>query len=173
MINTMYKELPEYVFNKKYDFFYLLTEYDIIFNQSFTNKMLNLLNEINTTEVIINLQVPEVYKSSVNEKIIINSKNLNDFYEMEAIIGKKKIPYYMINFFINDDSKNWEIYTSLENEVGIIACSNKLKFYFDNIFDPYCDENLNKKIKIIGDMFSDEKTKLEFFQQLEKNYKFR
>ena len=39
----------------------------------------------------------------------------------------------MMNFFINDNSKNWEIYTSLENELGIIACSNKMKFYFDNI----------------------------------------
>ena len=89
MTKNIYKELPEYVFKKKYDFFYLLTEYDIIFNQSFTNKILNFLNEINTTEVIINLQVPEVYKSSIDEKIILNSKCVHDFYEMQAIIDEK------------------------------------------------------------------------------------
>ena len=39
----MKNELPKYIFNKKYDKFYLLTEYDIVFNHDFTLKFNNFL----------------------------------------------------------------------------------------------------------------------------------
>ncbi|MNR19135.1 hypothetical protein D3C85_1359030 [compost metagenome] len=91
---------------------------------------------------------------------------------MGTNVNGNELLYYMINFFINDSSKLWEIYVSIENELSIIGCSNQINSLFEVIFNPYGDESLEQKYKIIGDMFNDEKSKLEFIESLEKNYHF-
>jgi len=169
----MNKELPEYIFKKNYDSFYLLTEFDIVFNQNFTEKLNIFCNKIDSKKLSIKLEIPLEYNSLVPNRIeLIDSNNLDDFYKMGTNVNGTELLYYMINFFIDDNSGLWEIYVSIENELSIIGCSNEISSLFEVIFNPYKEESLEKKYKIIGDMFSDEKSKIEFIESLEENYKF-
>lgn len=170
----MSKELPHYIFKKNYDNFYLLTEFDIIFNEKFTKNLNTFCKKIGSEKLSIKLEVPVEYKSLVPNKIeLTDSNNLGDFYEMSTNVNGTELFYYMINFFINDNSELWEIYVSLEKELSIIGCSKQISSIFEVIFKPYEDESVNQKYKIIGDMFNDEKSKLVFIESLERNYKFR
>lgn len=169
----MDKELPEYIFKKNYDSFYLLTEFDIVFNKKFTEKLNVFSKKTDSKKLSINLEVPLEYSSLVPNKIeLIDSDNLDDFYEMGTDVDGNELLYYMINFFINDSSGLWEIYVSIENEISIIGCSNQISSLFEVIFNPYEEESLKQKYKIISDMFSNEKVKIEFIESLERNYKF-
>lgn len=170
----MLKELPNYVFNKSYDCFYLLTEFDIIFNTEFTKKIHILLKKNGSDNLSIDLEVPKEYDSLVPKKIEISKKNgLDSFYEMGLDINGSMLSYYMMNFFVHDDSMTWEIYVSLENELSIFACTKEISSLFEIIFTPYAEEDIEQKYKIIGDMFTDKKTRLDFADSLEKNYHFR
>jgi hypothetical protein len=169
----MNKELPEYIFKKNYDSFYLLTEFDIVFNKKFTEKLNIFCKKIGSAKLSINLDVPLEYNLLVPNRIeLINSNNLDDFYEMGTNVNGNELLYYMINFFIDDNSGLWEIYISIENEISIIGCSNQISSLFEVIFNPYEEESLEQKYKIITDMFSSEKVKIEFIESLERNYKF-
>lgn len=169
----MTNELPDYIFKKDYDSFYLLTEFDIIFNDKFTKNLNTFCKRIDSEKLSIKLEVPLEYNSLVPNKIeLTDSNNLDDFYEMGTNVKGTELLYYMINFFINDSSELWEIYVSLENELSIIGCSKQISSLFEVIFNPYKEESLEQKYKIIGDMFNDEKLKLKFIESLEKNYHF-
>ncbi|TPG38202.1 hypothetical protein [Flavobacterium pectinovorum] len=169
----MIKELPDYIFNKNYDNFYLLTEYDIIFNEKFTKNLNIFCKRLNSEKLLIKLEVPLEYNSLVPNRIeLTDSSNLSNFYEMSANVNEAGLMYYMLNFFINDSSELWEIYVSLENELSVIGCSKEISSLFEVLFNPYKDESVQLKYKIIGDMFDDEELKILFIESLERNYKF-
>jgi hypothetical protein len=169
----MKRDLPNYVFEKKYDNFYLLTEFDVIFNDEFTKKIDLLLKKIGTNEIIIELEIPLSYQSVVPNKVQIPKPiSLNNFYEMKKVVNKTDLFYYMFNFFISDESKLWKIYVSLEKEISILACLNEENSTFKSIINPYKEENLEQKYKIISDMFGTPNDKKEFIDNLEHNYGF-
>ena len=171
----MKKELPNQVFYKKYDNFYLFTEFDIIFNDSFYEKLIFFIKKIKSNKLYFKLEnsLQETTSLVKNIKYINPTKDIiKKFYEMEIEVNNKKIPIYCLNHFIIDDSHKWEVYVSLENELSIIGCSNSIKSLFETIFKPYKEENLDVKFKIIGDMFSDENTRKNYISTLQKNYNF-
>lgn len=169
----MKKELPYYVFDKKYEYFYLYTEFDILFNKEFTKKLEKFSQKIGVGNLSIDLEVPKEYSSLIPNRIDISKEiNLDNFYEITLNINGNDLSYYMMNFFICDDSMQWEIYVSLENELSIFACSKEINSLLEVIFSPYAEENIEQKYKIIGDMFGNEELKLKFIESLEQNYNF-
>jgi hypothetical protein len=172
----MIKELPNQVFSKEYDNFYLFTEFDIIFNEIFYEKLNLFMSEIDCNKLLIRIDemslnnLPTFNKSF---KFECPDKNtLKGFYERELVIDDRNVPIYCLNHFIYDEKGGWEIYVSLENEMSILGCSNNLKSVFVNLFEPYKEESLQTKLKIIGDRFSDKKIRDDFFCDLGRNYKF-
>lgn len=163
----------KYVFQKSYDNFYLFTEFDVIFNDEFTEKLNVFYTKINGENLSIKIDVPSQYQHSVpNTMDISNPYNLKKFYEMKTH-DKDNLSYYMLNFFISDNSNLWEIYVSLENELSIIACSEKVCSLFEVVFKPYENENIDQKYKIITDMFGNDIDKKLFIESLEEIYHFK
>jgi hypothetical protein len=126
---------------------------------------------LQTEKLLIQLDIPVENEYKITNTIeIFKPESLNSFYGMQIASGG--LYYYMIDFFISDESKLWEIYVSLENELSIIGCSNKAGSTFELIFKPYEDESLRTKYKLVTDMFSDEHLKKQFIYSLEENYHF-
>lgn len=169
----MNKELPNYVFEKAYDKFYLLTEFDIIFNRSFTQKFDVFLKRMKFNKLLVELQLPSSYKLKGKNIIEVDTAyKLDDFFNEELLVNDSKIPLFMINLFIRDTSKLWEIYVSSEHELSIIGCHEVVSPLVEETINPYKEEDLDKKIKIIGDMFNDKSEKDIFFDRLSTNYNF-
>lgn len=167
----MKNELPKYIFKKKYDKFYLLTEYDIVFNHDFTLKFNNFLKTIGYKELTIELDINQIV---VPRNIVItNPIKLDEYYETDVSINETLVPLYMINFFIYDNSRLWEIYVSIEHELCIIGCNDNVNSILEIVVNPYEEESIEQKIKIIGDKFKDPNVKKEYINLLEKNYNFR
>lgn len=167
-------KLPDLVFNKDYGNYYLYSEYDIIFNESFYSKIISLINSLKSNFLFIKINdfdeqnnIPKIleYKSP---KIT----DIQSFYEMEVNIKDNAFPLHCIDHYIYDENKEWEIYISIENEISIFGCNDTLKSLFEVIFAPYKEESLEIKYKIIGDMFNNETSRLEFIKSLEKTYNF-
>lgn len=169
----MKKELPNYVFERAHEKFYLLTEFDVIFNKRFTDSLVAFMSKKSNKDIYINLELHDEYELYVPKEIVLSSaEELNNFYEMKTNLDSNEVFYYMFNFFISDCTKSWEIYVSLENELSIIGCSNELNSLFEIIFNPYEEESLDKKYKIIGDKFCDDGERKFFFNSLDRNYNF-
>ena len=165
----MKNQLPEYVFEKKFDKYYLQTEFDIIFNEFFSRKLNTFLEHINYKNLSIKLDIDN--RDSIPIKIL-SPLQLNEVYDMEILIGSENVPLFMIDFFISDNFRKWEIYVSLENELSIIACDNEVSCMLEVILKPYEDEDFEQKCKIIGDKFDNKKFKNDFINILKNNYKF-
>ncbi len=171
----MEKELPNQVFDKQYDNFYLFTELDVIFNNNFYEKLIFFMEKINSNKMFFKIEDSIQGITSIAKKMEYVNPSKNDliqFYEMELEVDNKKTPIHCLNHFIFDNSYEWQLYISLENELSIFGCDNSIKSLFENVFKPYEEEKLNVKYKIIGDMFSDEKSRELFVNTLQKTYNF-
>lgn len=147
----MIKELPELVFNKRYDNFFLLTEFDVIFNEDFYKELISFIKELGANKLFFSLEDLTDNISSATKRIEfinVSVEELKKFYEMHVEFNEKTIPIHYINHFIYDDSHQWEIYVSRENELSIFGCDDKIKTLFFDIFKPYQEETLHIKYKI-------------------------
>lgn len=164
-------EIPDYVFTKKYDYYFLTTEFDIVFSNDFYTKFNLFLSEINSEKLVICLHnicssnIDELQNEYIYE--LPNSNALKAYHELE--IGN--VPIYVINHFISDNNYEWEIYVSFQFELSIIAVNKNLVELFTKIFKPYEEEGLNTKIRIISGQFI-ENYKSIFIAELMKNYNF-
>lgn len=165
------KEIPEFVFKKHYDYYFLFTEYDIVFNEIFYSKFDFFLSELESKKINICLQdIPEHinnenFKREYNYTLP-NFEVLKTFHESEV----NNVPIYNINHFITDNTLNWEIFISIENELSIFGINKNLIKKFNQIYKPYKDESLEVKVSVIGGQFVDENYKKQFIEQLIKNY---
>ncbi len=162
------------IFDEMYDNFYLFTEFDIIFNEEFYEKLLFFIQKIGSKRLLFKLEnsidiLPLDLKFEyINPKI----DTLKQFYELEVQSNRKKVQVFCINHFISDESQQWEIYVSLRHELCIFSCNNNIKSSFISIINPYQDITLKGTYKIIGDRFSDKKARETFLSTLERYYKF-
>ncbi len=54
----MKEDINKYIFQKKYDNFYLFTEFDIIFNEEFTEKLNTFYEKTKGENLCIEIEVP-------------------------------------------------------------------------------------------------------------------
>ena len=64
----MKEKIPNYVFKKKYDCFFLFLDSEVIMNHNFTEKLLCFLKETNTEKLEIELDLPFEYKNLFSER---------------------------------------------------------------------------------------------------------
>lgn len=170
----MIKKLPNYIFEKQYDNYFLLTELDIIFNYQFYYDFIEFFNESGNENLIFELErindieISNMFFKYKNPKV----SDFEEFYETEVKLNDKNVLNHFLNHFIYGELKNWEIYISPEYEMSIFACNNQIVDKFSSIIKPYHEESFNTKVKIIGDMFTDENTRKVFFTNLFNNYFF-
>ncbi|WP_323028509.1 hypothetical protein [Gelidibacter japonicus] len=165
--------IPDYVFKNKYENHFLLTEFDIIFNEEFTHNLNIFFKKLGSKKMLIKLEVPIEYDALISSYFEFDDpEGLREFYEMSTLINGTELFYYMMNFFIKDDTNLWEIYVSIEHELSIIGCLNRINFLIGFVLNPYGNEDLHRKMTIISDKFNNEISKIEFIESLEKNYQF-
>lgn len=172
----MKKHLPNYVFKKKYDFFYIFSDSEVILNDFFSKKLEFFLNENKSGEIIFEIELPFQQESFPSKKVIRiknpNKVTINEFYEKEFEINGDRLVLCLFDYFMHDNSNLWEGYVSSNNDICIIGCNNEINSLFEVIFAPYQEENLEQKYKGIGGILENEKSKKEFIESLEKNYHF-
>lgn len=159
-------QIPSYIFNKKYYSHFLYTEFDVVFNNSFYEKMVLLITSISTKEI-------EFYSEEKKYKINISNPTIFDFIIFYDDCFENDVPLYYTNHYIKDKESKWELYVSVENELSIFACEKEILYTFSLIFEPYKNETLDTKYKVITDMFSDKECKQNFIDSLENNYHFK
>lgn len=171
----MINQLPNFIFKKAYDNYFLFTEFDIIFNENFYDRLIKFLNNIKSNKLFFEL---ERFDNTDMSKALFEYENptittFEEFYTTKVEFDDKNVLTQFFNHFIYSDVKSWGIYISPEFEMSILACDSEYLDVFLKIFKPYMDEDFHTKVKIIGDMFSDSKTRKMFFDKLNQNYIFR
>lgn len=166
-------EIPNLVFTKNYDFYFLYCEFDVVFNEEFYENFNVFFKSTGSDRLIIRLEDLSEYENfrDLKKEYIYNSASCNEIESFHNLIIKN-IEVYNINHFILDNTHQWEIFVSIENELAIFAVNKNLIEAFKTIFKPYKDEPLSLKFKIISDQFNNEASKKHFISELDKNYKF-
>lgn len=167
---TNRQQIPNLVFRKNYYRYFLFTEFDVIFNNSFYNRIISLIKTIETSEITIFSE--ENTNKDRSFQINIIKPNEDDLIKFYDTFFEDGTPMYCVNHFIKDKNSKWEIFVSIENELSIFACQKEIINEYNLIFEPYKNESLIIKYKIITDMFSDVLHRENFIELLEKNYSF-
>lgn len=167
------KEIPNFVFKRDYDYYYLYTELDIIFNEQFYENFNTFIREVLTESLIIRLDDISKFPNFINFKLEhLFTKPFNNELKLFHQSEINDFPIFYINHFVYDNSFQWEIFISVENEISIIGVDKSVNEIFKNIFEPYKDESIDVKLKIITDQFVDLSLKTQFINELKENYKF-
>jgi hypothetical protein len=163
---------PDYIFKKKYDAHFIQTEYDIIFNVKFAQRIFELSRNLNSENIIIQIDTVQDDNFKYLKKLIYKSvDDFMSFYDKNAKSNSSEFLICMMDFSISDESNSWEIFVSAENELSILGCSDSILKMFREIVAPYNEESLLKKLKIIGDRFQDINDSVNFTNKLVNNYK--
>lgn len=165
------REVPNFVFEKAYDYYFLFEEFDIVFDDEFYNNFKIFLKKINSNKLIIRFDdlswLPKTH--NINKEYVYDSPFSNEI-ELFHSLNIDNIEVYNINHFISDNNHQWEIFVSIENELAIVAVNKDILDIFKTIFNPYKEESLDVKLNIIGGQFRDGVYKNQFIKALIKNY---
>lgn len=167
------KEIPNFVFTREYDYYFLFTEFDIVFNEEFYKSFYLFLKKLRSDKLTIRLDDLSISQEfyDIKKEYIYNlpsSKQIELFHNLNI----NNVPIYNINHFIIDSTNEWEIFVSIENELSIFAVNKVIFEIFKNIFKPYQEESLDVKLNVISGQFVDEIYKNQFIKALISNYKF-
>lgn len=167
------KEIPNFVFTREYDYYFLFTELDIVFDYYFYENFDVFLKKIGSEKLIIRFDdISEFQNIKKLKKEYVYDLPLSNQLEQFHNLIIEDLPIFNINHFILDNNHQWEIFVSMENELSIFAVNKNLIEAFEAIFKPYKDEPLSLKFKLISDQFNNEKTKKRFISDLDESYKF-
>jgi hypothetical protein len=163
-----------FTFKDRFDKYYLYTEFDVILNEAFYEKLLQFVKSTGHQNLVIEIadsEKPLPFKKEYELRSpTINS--LESFYDITGEFEGNNIPIHYIDHFIRDDGHDWEIYVSGKNELAIFGCNDNVGTIFKNVFAPYEDESLAVKFRVIGGMFKEGPAKTKFLDDLDKNFNF-
>ena len=169
--------LPEFVHKKEYSNYYLFSDSEIILNKKFNDKIKTFSSKINGEKVTIEMVLTEKAESIIKSKFVTipldESFSFEIFDEKYIDLGKGNALFYSsFNFYVYDETKDWELYCSTTQDIAICGCNKNILDDFLSIFKPYDEESFIAKMSWIGCFFKEEKYRIEYINKLRKNYRF-
>ena len=170
------KELPEFVHRKEYSNYYLFSDSEILRNKKFNERIKSFSNKVNGEKITVEMDLTKDAESIIKSKFVIipnnESYSFEEFDDKYVDLEKGSVLFYSaFNFYVFDETKDWEIYCSMTQDIAIFGCNRNILNEFLNIFKPYEEETFKEKMKWIGN-FCKENYRSEYFNKLRKNYKF-
>ncbi|GEM_PF-6253393 len=165
----------DFVFDKKYDNYFLFLDHEIIINNLFYRRLKNFSLKNLGNELIVdlvNLREIEVYKNKYTYKILNSAPHSLEILSHEYIDEKKTYEDLLFEFLIYDNTSEWAIYCHVGNDYGLGGCNNLVYNSFIEELNPYGNISFEKKLNEIGLSFIDEKNKDEFIRNLFSHYNF-
>lgn len=171
------KELPEFVHRKVYSNYYLLSDSEILRNESFNEKIKLFSKKIIGEKIVIEMLLMDWAKSHIESKFFIipndESYSFEKFDEKCIEFGNGNVFYYSsFNFYVYDETNEWELYCSSSRDIAIFGCNSRILDEFLNIFNPYEKESFSEKMKWIGNDFKEDRFRNEYINKLRSNYLF-
>jgi len=170
------KVLPEFVHRKDYSNYYLFSDSEILRNKVFNERIKLFSNKVNGEKITIEMVLTKEAESIIKSKFVIipnnESYSFEEFDEKYIDFEKGNLLFYSsFNFYVFDETKDWEIYCSTTQDIAIFGCNRNILNEFLNIFKPYEEESFKEKMNWIGN-FCKENYRNEYLNQLKKNYQF-
>lgn len=165
------KDLPDFVFNKEYENYYLLSE-----DQDFSirKEIFNFSSRIGGKEILVdirNLSLDKKYKQYQFSRLTVSPNT--KFSLFDTIVGQDLFLESLIgHYYISDNTHQWEYYCSVMAELCVFACNNEVKDIYEELFNPYGESTIKTKLDMLFFMV-DEKKKNEFVEKLYKNYHWK
>jgi|WetSurMetagenome_2_1015567.scaffolds.fasta_scaffold44807_4 hypothetical protein len=171
------KKLPEFVHRKVYSSYYLFSDSEILGNKKFNGRIKSFSNKVNGEKITVEMVLTEEAESFIENKFVIiplnESFSFEIFDEKYIDLGKGFVLLYSsFNFFVYDETKDWELYCSTTEDIAIVGCNRNVLDDFLSIFKPYEEESFIEKMSDIGCFFKEEKYRIEYISKLRKNYQF-
>ena len=170
----MEKYPPDNIFDENFDFNYLYSESDIIWNNEFSSKLFEFTKALKSEFLVFEILNPEEYNHLFEKKIIINNittQQITDVYNINSKVDPELYPLFVFSFYIYDNTKKWRIYASEDYEIGIFGCEKSVNSLYEVIFKPYAEESLTQKNSLVSSRLF-EQYRNEYIEKLEENYKF-
>jgi len=171
----MYSKLPKYILRKKFKNLFLFFDSEIYYRELFNKNIQEFSDKTGGKEVIVevmNFKLFEEYKKYSIIKIPNTNKKSLEILEEIPLIDDKFVGDLLGDYYIYDDTKEWEFFVSILDEVAVFGCNDDILPIFMDIFQPYKEDTLEDKLRMIYGCCSSEKNRKKFIEKLCANYKF-
>ncbi len=168
-------KIKDFVFNKKYDNYFLFLDNEIAINEVFYKriKSFSLRNHGNELIIdLINLRGNDLYKRKNIFKVPNTSPYTLEILSSEFIDEKKTYEDMMFEFLIFDDTDEWAVYCHVGNDYGIGGCNAMLYSSFIEELKPYEKISFEGKLKEVEKAFGNVDEKERFISSLLTTYNF-
>lgn len=169
-------ESKKFVFDRKYDNYFLFMDNEIVMNNVFYKKIKHFSSEIHGKELIIdlvNLRGNENYVNKHTCKILNSSLDTFEVLSHVNIGNSKTFEDLLFEFLIYDDTNEWAIYCHIGSDFGLAGCSDLVYNAFLESINPYEKLSFEEKLNEIEQTFIDKKMKDEFIHNLRSNYNLK
>lgn len=172
----MKNKLPNYVLRKKYEHCFLFSDSEVYYKEFFNKNIQKFSNTLLGKEIIVeimNFKLIEEYSSFSIIKIPnSDSSSLSKLAEI-SLIGDQSVEDLLGDYYIFDNTGEWEFYVSLLDETAVFGCNSKILDVFLNIFEPYKEISFEDKLKDIYGCCNIEIERKTFITELCKNYNWQ
>jgi len=169
----MYSKLPKYILRKNFKNLFLFFDSEIYYKELFNKNIQEFSNKIGGKEVIVevmNFKLFEEYKKYSIIKIPNTNKKSLDILEEIPLIDDKFVGDLLGDYYIYDDTREWEFFVTIIDEVAVFGCNDDVLSIFLDIFQPYKEDTFEEKLKGIYCCCSSEKERNKFIKELCANY---
>jgi hypothetical protein len=172
----MNNKLPNYVLRKKFKHCFLFSESEVSYKDVFNQNIQKFSNALLGKEIIVeimNFKLIDEYSSFSIIKIPnSDSSSLSRLGEI-SLIDDQSVEDLLGDYYIFDDTREWEFYVSLIDETVVFGCNSKVLDVFLNIFEPYKEVSFKEKLKEIYGCCNIEIERNIFITELCKNYNWQ
>jgi len=170
----MYSKLPEYILRKKFKNLFLFFDTEIHYDELFNSNVQEFSNKIGGKEVVIEVmnfkEIDEYKEYSIIKIPNTEQKSLSILGDIP--LATLTVEDLLGDYYIYDDTREWEFFVTIIDEVAVFGCNDDVLPVFIDIFQPYKEDTLEEKLKGIYGWTSSEKEKKEFIKKLCANYKW-
>jgi hypothetical protein len=166
----------DFVFDKKYDNYFLFLDNEIAINNVFYKRLKSFSSKNNGNELVvdlINLRESNLYKGRNIFKVPNSSPHTLEILSHEFIDENKTYEDMLFEFLIYDNTNEWAIYCHVGNDYGIGGCNDLLYNSFIEELNPYEIISFEGKVNEIEKSFVDESMKDRFIDNLFSTYNFK
>ena len=171
----MYNKLPKYVLRKDFKNLFLFSDSEIYYRELFNNNIQKFSKKVGGKDIVLEImnfkEIKEYEKYSIIKIPNTEQKSLVVLGDIPVILDHS-VEDLLGDYFIFDDTKEWEFFVSIIDEAAVFGCNDRVLHFFLDIIQPYKEMTLNEKLQEIYLCSNSEKERRKFIKELCENYKW-